>query len=82
LLFWAGTVEGCGPGTFFAEGEFEGVSDAEGVSTFTVNDFTIVPGGTLPITGTFDGRGTEVLNPDGSADNAITATYACEEAME
>jgi hypothetical protein len=80
LLFWSGTVEGCGAGTFYAEGEFAGAPDADGVNTFSVNDFTIVPGGSLPITGTIDGTGTEVPNDDGSATQATTSTYSCDEA--
>jgi hypothetical protein len=77
LLFWTGTVEGCGEGTFYAEGEFAGVADADGVTTFSVNTFTVVPGGSLPITGTWDGTGTEVPNADGSATQATTFTYSC-----
>jgi hypothetical protein len=79
LLFWVGTVEGCGAGTFYAEAEFAGVGDADGVNTFSVNNFTIVPGGSLPITGTWDGTGTEVPNGDGSRTQATTFTYSCEE---
>jgi len=91
LLFWAGTVEGCGAGTFYAEAEFAGVPvqvyDSEsgnfvGVNDFSVNSFTIVPGGSLPITGTWDGAGTEVPNADGSRSNASTFTYSCEGASE
>jgi hypothetical protein len=80
LLFWVGTVEGCGAGTFNAEAEFLGVGDADGVNTFDVNNFTIVPGGSLPITGTWDGTGTEVPNADGSRTQATTFTYSCDEA--
>ena len=79
-LFWSGTVEGCGAGTFFAETEFAGGPDADGVNDFSVNDFTIVPGGSLPITGTFEARGAEVPNGDGSATQAYRATYSCDEA--
>ncbi|MFV2062642.1 MAG: hypothetical protein ACC726_03900, partial [Chloroflexota bacterium] len=82
LLFWAGTVEGCGEGTFYAEGEFAGVGDADGVNTFSVNTLTVVPGGSLPITGTWDGSGTEVPNGDGSRTQATTFTYTCDEASE
>jgi len=49
------------------------------VTEFSVNDFTIVPGGSLPISGTYHARGTEVPNGDGSATQAVTATYSCEE---
>ena len=79
LLFWTGTVEGCGAGTFYAEGEFAGTPDADGVTTFSVNILTIVPGGSLPITGAIDGTGTEVPNPDGSATQTTTTTYTCDE---
>jgi hypothetical protein len=82
LLFWSGTVEGCGEGTYYAEGEFAGVGDADGVNTFSVNTLTVVPGGSLPITGTWDGSGTEVPNGDGSATQATTFTYSCDEASE
>jgi hypothetical protein len=36
--------------------------------------FTFVPGGSLPITGTRDGTGTEVANGDGSLTQAIAFT--------
>ena len=80
LLFWSGTVEGCGAGTFYAETDFAGAPNADGVNDFSVNDFTIVPGGSLPITGTFEARGAEVPNGDGSATQAYRATYSCDEA--
>jgi hypothetical protein len=79
LLFWSGTVEGCGAGTFYAEGEYAATGGPDGVDTFSVNSYTIVPGGTLPITGTIDGPGTDVLNADGSRTQAWTATYSCDE---
>ena len=84
-------MEGCGAGTFYAEAEFAFVGvqayDAQSgnfvdVRDYSVNNFTIVPGGTLPITGTWDGSGTEVPNADGSRTNATTFTYSCEEAPE
>ena len=80
LIFWSGTVEGCGAGTFFAETEFAGAPDADGVNIFSVNDFTIVPGGSLPITGTYEGRGPEVPNGAGSASSQVRYSYSCDEA--
>ena len=82
LIFWSGTVEGCGAGTFFAETDFAGAPDADGVNNFTVNDFTIVPGGSLPISGTYEGRGPEVPNGDGSATSQVRYSYSCDEAPE
>ena len=52
------------------------------MNDFSVNDFIIVPGGSLPVTGTFHGRGVEVPNSDGSATQATMATYSCEEMAE
>jgi hypothetical protein len=78
-MFWSGTVEGCGAGTFYAEGEYAATTGPDGTDTFSVNTYTIVPGGSLPITGTIDGDGTEVLNADRSRTLSITATYSCDE---
>jgi hypothetical protein len=77
-LYWTGTVEGCGAGTYVAEAEFAGAPGADGITNFSVNNYTIVPGGSLPITGTWDGTGAEVPNPDGSATQTTTTTYSCD----
>ncbi len=39
-----------------------------------------MPGGSLPVTGTWDGTGTEVPNGDGSLTRATTFTYSREAA--
>ena len=48
------------------------------MTNFSVNNYTIVPGGSLPITGTWDGTGAEVPNADGSATQTTTTTYTCD----
>lgn len=77
-MFWSGAVEGCGEGSFFGEGEFAGGPDAGGATNFSVNNYTIVPGGSLPITGTIDATGPEAPNADGSATQTSALTYSCD----
>jgi hypothetical protein len=73
--FFAGTVEGCGEGTVYFEVSGEGSRENDGTNTFTSNTCTAVPGGTLPLTGTLDEIGTEVLHDDGTATLDHTGTY-------
>jgi hypothetical protein len=53
----------------------EGSRENDGTNTFTSNTCTAVPGGTLPLTGTLDEIGTEVLHDDGTATLDHTGTY-------
>jgi len=72
-----GTVEGCGSGTVYFEASAEG-HDADGVATYTSNMYTIVPGGTLPVAGSLDMSGTEILDGDGNKTIGYTGTYTCD----
>ena len=78
LVLFVGTVEGCGTGTVYFEVEGEGMPNETGPSTWTSNTHTAVPGGTLPLTGTLDESGTEVVNDDGTVTWSYTGTYACD----
>jgi hypothetical protein len=78
LVLFSGTVEGCGAGTVFFDTSGEGTHDADGVATFTSKLYTVVPGGTLPIEGTLDESGTEVMNGDGTATQGYIGTYTCD----
>jgi len=78
LAFFVGTVEGCGSGTVYFAVEGEGMPNEVGASTWTSNTHTVVPGGTLPLTGILDESGTEVINDDGTVTWSYTGTYSCD----
>ena len=78
LVLFVGTVEGCGTGTVYFEVEGEGMPNETGASTWTSNTHTIVPGGTLSLTGTLDESGTEVINDDGTVTWGYAGTYSCD----
>ena len=78
LVFFFGTVEGCGTGSVYFEATGEGMPNEVGPSTWTSNTLTAVPGGTLPLTGTLDESGTEIVNEDGSVTWEYTGTFTCE----
>ena len=78
LAFFAGTIAGCGSGTVYFAVEGKGMPNDVGASTWTSNTHTVVPGGTMPLTGTLDESGTEVVNDDGSVTWSYTGTYTCD----
>jgi hypothetical protein len=76
-MTFAGTMEGCATGTVFFDVTGEGTTDASGVSTFTSNTFTAMPGGTLHLIATIDESGTEDQQGDGTTIMDYPATYSC-----
>ena len=76
-IVFMGRVEGCGSGTVFFETTAEGI-DADGIATYTSNTATTVPGGTLPVVGSLEMSGTEVLDDDGNKTIAYTGTFSCD----
>lgn len=72
-----GTVEGCGAGTVHFEARAEGIS-VDGIATYSSNIHTAVSGGTLPVFGTLDMSGVEMLNDDGTKTVSYTGTYSCD----
>ena len=77
-VIFSGTVEDCGTGTVYFQANGEGNNDAADIATYTSNTYTIVPGGTLPVVGSFDTPGTEVPNDDGTESMSYTGTYTCD----
>ncbi len=77
--FFAGEVEGCGPGTVNFDYAGKGTINADNTNTFESDVYTIVPGGSLAITGGYEQTGTDIDNGDGSATNTYAAIFSCGE---
>jgi D-alanyl-D-alanine carboxypeptidase len=75
-----GEVEGCGYGTmFFSIEDGAGYPDPDQQAlVYTNGTAHILPGGTLPLAGSFDLVGVEAEHPDGTATVDVTGSYSCE----
>jgi hypothetical protein len=80
--YFAGEVEGCGPGTVYFDYAGGGTLDENLAPVWETNTYTAVPGGTLPITATIDEVGVNAATPNGDGTSTLTytATYSCDEA--
>ena len=76
--FFAGEVDGCGPGTVNFDYTSAGTINADGTNTFDHDTYIIVPGGSLAVTGGYEQTGEEVPNGDGTATIPYTAEYSCD----
>jgi hypothetical protein len=76
--FFAGEVEGCGVGTVIFDYTSAGTINEDGSNTSDHDTYTIVPGGTLAVTGGYTQTGEEIPNGDGTATIPYTATYSCD----
>ena len=76
---WMGEIEGCGYGTmFFAYDDGAGYFSDDAVH-YTAGTAEILPGGTLPLAGSFDLIGEQTDHPDGTGTVDITGSYYCAE---
>jgi hypothetical protein len=81
IAFFSGVVEGCGVGTVYFDYQGTGAFDADGMFVSGSDTHTIVPGGTLPLTGGYEWTGTEnVENDNGTTTQDCDAAYSCGEA--
>ena len=78
--FFAGEVEGCGAGTVNFDYTSSGTINEDGSNSFDHDTYTIVPGGTLAVTGGYEQTAEETPNDDGTSNGFYTATYSCEAA--
>jgi hypothetical protein len=80
--WFAGEVEGCGPGSVAFDWSGGGTLDENGAPVWETNDYTSVPGGSLPITATIDEVNVdpETVNGDGTKTIAYSTTYSCDAA--
>ncbi len=72
-----GDVEGCGFGTYYFSNEGEGFRDETGTQTYTRNTTTFLPGGSLPLAGSYDSPGAEVNHADDTTTGTYTGSYTC-----
>jgi len=79
IAFFSGVVEGCGVGTVYFEYAGTGAMDADGVLVGQTDTYAIAPGGTLPVTGSWEWTGTETMNDDGTLTWDYDATYTCDD---
>ena len=79
--YFAGEVEGCGPGTVNFDYAAGGTLDENLQPVFETNTYTAVPGGTLPITATIDEVSVNDATPndDGTSTITYSVTYSCDE---
>lgn len=76
--FFAGEVPGCGAGTLYLDYAGNGTMNEDGTNTFESDVYTIVPGGTLPASGSYAQTVPDVQNGDGTATAIYTASLSCE----
>jgi D-alanyl-D-alanine carboxypeptidase len=74
---YLGDVEGCGSGTAFYSNEGEGFRDETGTQNYTRNTTTFLPGGSLPLAGSYDSPGAEVNNVDDTTSGVYAGSYTC-----
>jgi len=77
--FFAGEVEGCGSGTVNFDYTSSGTINEDGSNSFDHDTYTIVPGGTLAVTGGYEQSAEETPNDVGTSNGYYTAAYSCDE---
>lgn len=75
--FFAGEVEGCGSGTLNLDYAGNGIMNEDGSNTFESDVYTIVPGGSLPVTGSYEQTVPDAQNDDGTTTAIYAASLTC-----
>ena len=76
--FFAGEVEGCGAGTVYLDYAGAGTMNEDGTNTFESDVYTVVPGGSIPVSGSYEQTVPDRQNDDGTATAIYTAALTCE----
>ena len=76
--FFAGEAHDCGEGTLHLDYAGSGTINEDGTNTSESDVYTVMPGGTLPVTGSYEQTVAEVPNDDGTATATYTASLTCE----
>ena len=75
--FFAGSVEGCGAGTAYLDYQGSGLIGADGSYQLRSESYTVIPGGSLDVTGSYERSGSETANGDGTTTTPFSVVTSC-----